>query len=253
MVEDPNHIAVAGAQKRRYWESSGDLMHWDAECSQLVFSLSCYPTGEDLLEAHWRTLVFNTSREGEIPTEAYGHSFRVWRQLISVTRQVLEPGLSLHPMYNPWIGFALFNLLYAYIYIYMDLYNRRWHKSLRAWILAFLVWWAANLMLAHFLEVRLDKISTRRFIASIPFESSMNRFMAGRQFCITEAGYMGWVHSAAETGDSGCRFQGCRIPFVIRPVPTGYRLIGDAHIHGIMDSETPEHIQDGVRERIKLV
>jgi len=70
--------------------------------------------------------------------------------------------------------------LLHHIYIYMDLYNRRWHKSLRAWILAFLVWWAANLMLAHFLEVRLDKISTRRFIASIPFESSMNRFMAGR-------------------------------------------------------------------------
>jgi hypothetical protein len=33
----------------------------------------------------------------------------------------------------------------------------------------------------------------------------------------------------------------CSFPFVIRPHLEGYRLIGDAYIHGIMD-EQPGHV-----------
>ncbi len=152
-----------------------------------------------------------------------------------------------------------FNVCYACMYVYLDLHNQPWHRSLPAWIAAFLAWSLPNFCFALVMDAIEAKLRSRRAergvklsVACGPFERAMGRFMAGRQFCITEGGYMGWVHTSAEVGDLICKFEGCRIPFTIRPQESGYRLIGDAYVHGMMDSETLESMH-GARERIQLV
>ena len=49
---------------------------------------------------------------------------------------------------------------------------------------------------------------------------------------------MGWVPQETVTGDEICVFDGSKMPFVIRLVPSRknnyYRLIGAAYMHGLM-------------------
>jgi hypothetical protein len=55
-------------------------------------------------------------------------------------------------------------------------------------------------------------------------------------FCTTTNGYMGWVPSAAQTGDAFCFFEDFKLPFVLRSCEEGYKLVGDAYLHGLMYS-----------------
>lgn len=69
-----------------------------------------------------------------------------------------------------------------------------------------------------------------------PFETRLE-YTSGRKFCITENGYMGLVPEAAESGDQLLVVRGSRVLFVVYPYQEGYRLLGDAYIHGLMDGE----------------
>jgi len=60
----------------------------------------------------------------------------------------------------------------------------------------------------------------------------------GRNWTITEGGYVGWVPFATLSGDEVAIIAGLDAPFVIRPVGDGnYRLIGECYIHGVMEGE----------------
>ncbi len=69
--------------------------------------------------------------------------------------------------------------------------------------------------------------------ASAPFENAFKRYCFGRKFCTTTNGYMGWVSSKALKGNCLCYFEGCKLPFVIRPCVGGYQLVGDCYLHGL--------------------
>jgi hypothetical protein len=71
------------------------------------------------------------------------------------------------------------------------------------------------------------------------FFRAQRRFSTGRKFCITANGYMGWVPLAAEKNDIFCYFEGCPLPYLIRPCGYEYRLIGDCYLHGLMHGAPP--------------
>lgn len=41
----------------------------------------------------------------------------------------------------------------------------------------------------------------------------------------------------ASVGDSICLLEGCTVPVILRPCGGGYKLIGEAFVHGIMKGE----------------
>lgn len=84
------------------------------------------------------------------------------------------------------------------------------------------------------------------------FEQAFSRFLAGRRFCISRRGYIGWVHSVCQPGDQICVFEGCRVLFAIRPQGDGYELLGDCYLHGLMDGGAMELPWAEMKE-IKLV
>ncbi|KAF3009459.1 hypothetical protein E8E13_002094 [Curvularia kusanoi] len=74
----------------------------------------------------------------------------------------------------------------------------------------------------------------------------------GRNFTITEKGYIGWVPENAKQGDVVMLFSGGNVPYILRPVDQTtlasspadsndcshlYKFCGDAYIHGIMHGE----------------
>ncbi len=67
-----------------------------------------------------------------------------------------------------------------------------------------------------------------------PFEAKLEH-TSGRKFCITENGYTGIVPGAVKPGDQLLVIKGIRILYLFYPYEDGFRLIGDAHIHILMD------------------
>ena len=71
-----------------------------------------------------------------------------------------------------------------------------------------------------------------------PFELALGRYPAGRRFCVTEKGYIGWVSLAAREGDEVAAFRGTRILFTLRSGEGGKRLTGDCYLQGLMEGES---------------
>ncbi|KAK1822028.1 hypothetical protein LTR12_003552 [Friedmanniomyces endolithicus] len=59
----------------------------------------------------------------------------------------------------------------------------------------------------------------------------------GRRLSWTENGYLALLPEEAVEGDLIVILRGGRLPFVVRPQAHGFRLIGPAYVHGIMDGE----------------
>lgn len=66
----------------------------------------------------------------------------------------------------------------------------------------------------------------------------------------TKQGYLALVPEETEAGDFVALLKGGRMPFVLRPGKGGFRLLGPAYIHGIMDGELSDDAAVGI---IKLV
>jgi hypothetical protein len=62
----------------------------------------------------------------------------------------------------------------------------------------------------------------------------------GRSFCVTKAALLCNVMYQAQEGDVFAAFQGSGSLFLLRPVGTQYRLIGDAYVDGLMNGEAYE-------------
>ncbi|PVH82980.1 HET-domain-containing protein [Cadophora sp. DSE1049] len=59
----------------------------------------------------------------------------------------------------------------------------------------------------------------------------------GRRMMETSMGYVGTAHSQAHIGDSIVLLQGASVPIILRPCDGGYRVVGEAYVHGIMKGE----------------
>ncbi|KAH8882092.1 hypothetical protein GQ53DRAFT_847849 [Thozetella sp. PMI_491] len=60
----------------------------------------------------------------------------------------------------------------------------------------------------------------------------------GTAFATTQRGYIGMVPYVTMPGDEIWVFPGAKVPFVLRKGPSGYQLIGECYIHGIMFGES---------------
>ncbi|KAK0611308.1 heterokaryon incompatibility protein-domain-containing protein [Immersiella caudata] len=84
----------------------------------------------------------------------------------------------------------------------------------------------------------------------MPFETAFQTYIAGRKFCATKKGYIGWVPLAARPGDFVCYLEGNLLPFIIRRFEMhGYRMVGDCYFHGLMRGP----VEQGVNLRSKKI
>jgi hypothetical protein len=61
---------------------------------------------------------------------------------------------------------------------------------------------------------------------------------AQRKMAKTTKGYIGLFPGETEPGDSITLFSGAKVPFGLREHSSGFQLLGEAYVHGIMDDET---------------
>ena len=54
---------------------------------------------------------------------------------------------------------------------------------------------------------------------------------------VTETGYIGIGHKDIVEGDEVHFIQGSETPFILRKIDSGYKLVGETYVHGIMDGE----------------
>ncbi len=74
---------------------------------------------------------------------------------------------------------------------------------------------------------------------------------AGRNFCTTKAGRLGWASKCAMEGDIVALLYGSVVPILLRPRQDGkYQCLEACYIHGIMDGEVVEEemIANGISE-----
>ncbi|KAL8926894.1 MAG: hypothetical protein Q9208_002703 [Pyrenodesmia sp. 3 TL-2023] len=69
------------------------------------------------------------------------------------------------------------------------------------------------------------------------FRYDFLRIARNRKFCITKKRYMGWCPFDTKPGDRVCILFGGQTPYVVRKQGNGYRLLGEAYLHGVMDGE----------------
>jgi len=74
-----------------------------------------------------------------------------------------------------------------------------------------------------------------------------------RRFFITERGFMGLGPRRLLKGDVVVVLLGGSVPFVMRPKGSGYMLLGEAYVHGIMGGEAVEARRKDFLEWIELV
>ena len=88
------------------------------------------------------------------------------------------------------------------------------------------------------------------------YERKLSWAAYNRRFFRTKTGWYGIAHRLIREGDVCCVFEGVRVPFVLRPVSGGgYKLVGDAYVHGIMRGEAVAMMKNGglVEEDIVIV
>ncbi len=66
-----------------------------------------------------------------------------------------------------------------------------------------------------------------------------------RRFMITKSGYIGLVPELTREDDVICVLFGCDTPLVLRPVGDYYTLVGECYVHGLMDGELVDCLQEG--------
>ena len=74
--------------------------------------------------------------------------------------------------------------------------------------------------------------------ADKPEKKQYNTMAYGRRMARTENGYLALVPSKTEVGDLVAVCKGGRTPIILRGRATGWELIGDSYVHGIMNGES---------------
>ena len=84
----------------------------------------------------------------------------------------------------------------------------------------------------------------RQEALAVPFIRQLSRIMAGRRVFRTNHTLLGLGHEATRPGDHIFLLLGARVPFVLRPISPAegnsracYEMVGEAYVHGIMQGE----------------
>ncbi|KAK6713535.1 hypothetical protein SNK04_004500 [Fusarium graminearum] len=93
------------------------------------------------------------------------------------------------------------------------------------------------------------------------FDQHVIRATARRRFFVSKNGYIGLAPPDTQVGDMICVFAGGKIPFIIRNLEKGKEpsndtgefelecsLVGDAYVHGLMDGEAVQMIDEKAKE-----
>lgn len=76
------------------------------------------------------------------------------------------------------------------------------------------------------------------------FDHALAVAQRGRKFVVTEHGRMGLVPRHAREGDVVAILTGASVPIILRPAENFFTVVGDAYVHGIMDGEAVEDIEE---------
>ncbi|KAG9186354.1 hypothetical protein G6011_02910 [Alternaria panax] len=182
------------------------------------------PTGEFLYHAFWRTLCCNSLITDAFEPPADHEGYFAWLGLLHLHQWRRENPLKQWRLLG--IAIAPFSAL-AYRFrrnklmlcatllalpLSIRLFNRTWN-------------WCWDTIEAHGDLRRRD------------FESMHTQWAQGRQFGVTGLGMIGLLPSSAKVGDNVGLFAGCRVPYVLRRAEGGYKIVGDAYLHGAMNGE----------------
>jgi hypothetical protein len=188
-----------------------ELASWLTRCKDLVNSLKDYPAAGKIEEVFWRTLLFDFASPGKTAPASYGDSFTAWfKATIRVTKIRRRPALQRSQRLAK--SGALNSTL------------RTFQKH------------PVSSAEEHYVRAFTEELQPY-LVESEPFGQAFGRFLSGRNFFLSERGFVGWVPISAQVGDQICIFRGCNIPFVIRPCDGGYTLLGDCYMHGLMYGE----------------
>ena len=66
----------------------------------------------------------------------------------------------------------------------------------------------------------------------------MRNSLNGRRLIWTEKGYLALVPEESKVGDSIVLVQGARLPFIMRPKESGWRLLGPSYVHGVVHDKS---------------
>ncbi|KAL9602686.1 MAG: hypothetical protein Q9219_001676 [cf. Caloplaca sp. 3 TL-2023] len=97
-----------------------------------------------------------------------------------------------------------------------------------------------------------ESVATQRAKIDQVFRYDHLRVARNRKFCITKKRYMGWCPFNAKAGDRVCILFGGQTPYVVRQEGGGWKLLGEAYLHGVMDGEVLGW-RGGRMEEIRIV
>jgi hypothetical protein len=72
---------------------------------------------------------------------------------------------------------------------------------------------------------------------AMPFIQSLFRSTKGQIFALATKGYLAMSPETVQVDDVVVIFPGARVPFILRPVPGHFLVVGPCYIHGILLSE----------------
>ena len=235
--------------------------NWDMEVSRIIRSLASSGSYENPEEAHWRTLCFDGGPFYEPASPELREAFKAWRQQIQLVHQshrswhfsstlALLRAASLFLLNTAFLSYGIWFLLTRQVSFYAAF---QWLLSwpFAQWLLCTTINRTA-LFLNSNAVIDIHKFQSQQLLLASryqPFEQLFGKFTAGRRFCLTERGFMGWVSLAAEEGDEIVALAGTNILFSLRGPgqKTGFCLKGDCYLQGLMTGEpyTMEGVEEG--------
>ena len=82
-----------------------------------------------------------------------------------------------------------------------------------------------------------DFAGTKRNLDVQQYNYAYGSWCYNRRFFKSKSGRFGWAPDTVMPGDVVAVLNGLSIPLILRKVETGYEVVGDCYIHGLMDGE----------------
>lgn len=238
-----------------------DLQTWHNDAINCVASTVTRPdgiyeaTGESLYEAFWRTLCCNHSNSStnKDQTPANSISYASWCKLIDIqqARVDSEAKISWHmkvQIWGLWIAATASISALTYYFRKNRLLVVTVPFALPPLVRFINTVYKSGMEIVRIqLTVRTIRDSEQVQIEQRDFENSFSQCSQGRQFGVTRKGLLGWFPLIAKPGDFVGLFGGCRIPYALRAVDHGFKIVGDAYIHGVMNGEGEQNEGELVR------
>lgn len=84
-------------------------------------------------------------------------------------------------------------------------------------------------------------------------ETRLIEFSLGRRLFVSEAGYFGLAPPNARKGDQVAVLFGAETPFILRRAGSGFQVVGESYVHGLMDGEAINKWRLGLKEVRNIV